>query len=108
LLQIGAGRSESRALSHRKAFGIVCVRVRRQVLGLRLAGPSATASAKFAKITVNQSQKVIWAAIRIRSAGDETLDDEMVVSMETSSTTNITGLRISVRGLSFWRCSPTR
>ena len=46
-------------------FACVCVRVRRRFSACALPRPSATASAKLAKITVNHSQNTIWAVNRM-------------------------------------------
>ena len=48
-----------------------------QRLGLRLAAPSATASAKLANSTVNQSHRMIWKVKpRSRAAGDQVAEEE--------------------------------
>jgi hypothetical protein len=71
--------------------------------------PSATASAKFAKSTVNHRNRAT------RPANTFSLVDEFprsrrkmtVVNTEPMPTTNITGLRMSVRGFSFTKLSIT-
>ena len=84
----------------------VWVRVRRRFSAWALPRPSATASEKLAKITVNQSQNTIWAVKPIPPWPARMSRIRMtVVSAETISTTNITGLRASVRGLSLRRDS---
>ena len=76
--------------------------VRRSASAWALPRPSATASAKFAKSTVNQSHAAIaksnptvdaWAA--------KSRTKKMVVAAAPTSTTNITGLRACQRGSSF-------
>src|SRR5580658_2503555 len=84
-----------------KRLATVSERALRRVSACALPRPSAMASAKFAKSTVNHSQSVIcssnpkpgrcrrWSRIRSK-----------VVTTEPISTTNITGFFISVRGFS--------
>ncbi|MEY9166564.1 hypothetical protein ABIE78_004683 [Sinorhizobium fredii] len=89
------------------SFAWVSVRVRRSDSACALPRPSATASAKLAKSTVNQSQTTIWNEKPmfpppvIRSRRSRT-----VVKAETTATTNITGFRASASGLSFRKASP--
>ncbi len=75
----------------------------RRVSAWALPRPSAIASAKFAKITVSQSQNAMspvnqsaWLPPLIRST-----KNVAVVMTEPTSTTNMTGLRIWTRGSSF-------
>ena len=76
-------------------------RVARRASACALPRPSAIASAKLAKSSVNQSQRMIWKlkprwpAPVARSRRKRT-----VVRSATTSTTNITGLRIICRGSS--------
>ena len=81
--------------------------VRRRASACALPRPSATASAKFAKSTVNQSHAemaksnpavpVCWTASRMK---------KNVVTAAPTSTTNMTGLRACQRGSSFLNESP--
>ncbi len=81
---------------------VVSVLVLRSVSACALPRPSAMASAKLANSTVNHSQSVIWKvkpatpapAARSRTA-------RTVVMAAPTSTTNITGFFIMVRGFSF-------
>ncbi len=86
--------------SRRRA--IVSVLVRRSVSAWALPRPSATASARLAKIVVSQSQTVIAQAKTLGSAIAET-----VVTTEPTSTTNMTGFLIMTRGSSFFTASGT-
>ena len=93
--------SYCRLLSFRSRLACVSVRWRRSVSACALPRPSATASAKFANSSVNQSHRTIWnvkpifwppiTRSRIRT---------MAVRIETISSTNITGFRICTRGSS--------
>ena len=86
----------------------VSVLALRRVAAWALPRPSATASAKFANSTVNQSQRLIWKekpsppAPVTRSRMKRT-----VVRVATTSTVNITGLRTMRRGSSFLKASRT-
>ena len=60
-----------------------------------LPRPSATASARFAKITVSQSQNTVSQANQLLSPTASTVDQTAPIS-----TMNITGLRHRVRGSS--------
>src|SRR5579883_2041784 len=83
------------------SFAMVSVLVLRRLAACALPRPSATASAKFAKSTVNHSQRLIWKAKpRLPPPVTRSLRKSSVVSAATISTTNITGLRQSVAGLS--------
>ncbi len=86
--------------------------MRRRLSAWALPRPSATASAKLAKITVNHSQAAIWPE---NSAFDPTIVPgpvtksrmkKYVVSTETISTTNMTGFLTRVRGSSFLNAAP--
>src|SRR6266849_1592490 len=88
--------------SGRSRRAMVSARALRKASACALPRPSAMASAKFANRTVNHSHRVIcsekpkpgtWRARFHTSA--------IVVSAVPTSTTNITGFFISVRGLSF-------
>src|SRR5215469_3423594 len=81
--------------------------MRRRLSACALPRPSATASAKLANTTVNHSQNVIWAENRILAPAIASRMTRMVVTSETISTTNITGLRHSVRGSSLRNASMT-
>src|SRR5581483_9937716 len=62
---------------------------------------SATASAKLAKSTVNQSQRLIWNEKPVLPAPvTRSRMNNTVVSMVTTSTTNMTGFFIITRGSS--------
>src|SRR5499427_652785 len=89
-----------RAESLLRRFAIVCVRMRRRLSACALPRPSATASAKFAKITVNQSQNAICAENSTLAPTTTSRMTRIVVNTDTISTTNMTGLRIKVRGSS--------
>jgi len=90
------------------SLALVSVLVLRKLAACALPRPSATASAKLANRTVNHSQMTIWNSkprccppvrrSRIRIT---------VVSAVTTSSTNITGFFISVRGLSLAKAEPT-
>ena len=75
---------------------MVSVLVCRRVAACALPRPSATASAKLANSTVNQSQRLIWNE-NAESPAPVTRSrrNRSVVSAATTSTTNITGLRTS-------------
>ena len=70
-----------------------------------LPRPSASASAKFAKSTVNHSQRAICSATEVGTAWSGTKHSK-VVSTAVSSTTSITGERSNWRGSSLTKaCS---
>ena len=73
----------------------VSVLVLRRVAACALPRPSATASAKLANSTVNQSQRLIWKE-KPSSPAPVTRSrmNRIVVRLATTSTTNMTGLRI--------------
>ncbi|MNZ84416.1 hypothetical protein D3C78_1031710 [compost metagenome] len=84
------------------SFAWVSVRVRRNESACALPRPSATASAKLANNTVNQSQRLIWKEKpRLAPPVMRSRMNSTVVSTDTVATTNMTGLRANVRGLSF-------
>ena len=75
----------------------------RSVSAWALPRPSAIASAKLANSTVNQSQSADLAGegrVPQRAAEEIAEEDRSSVAADTISTTNMTGLRISVRGSS--------
>ncbi len=88
------------------------VLARRRLAACALPRPSATASAKLANSTVNHSQMLICnSKPRLPFPARASRISRMVVSVVTISTTNITGLRHSVRGSSFanaWRMAGNR
>ena len=84
-------------------FAIVCLRAFLSPSAWAFPLPSASASEKFAKSTVNQSQS---DTVPIYHAGaspcpPRACTQSPVVRTLPTSTTNITGLRAMVRGLSF-------
>ena len=87
---------------------MVAARVFRSSSACALPRPSATASAKFAKSTVNQSQAATRPA-KTFSCDEESerfFSHRNVTSTLPSSTTNMTGLRAMRRGSSFRMLSP--
>src|SRR5450756_347115 len=85
---------------------LVSVLVLRRVSACALPRPSAMASAKLAKSTVNHSQSVIWKvkpAMPAPVARSRTV--RTVVMTAPTSTTNMTGFFIMWRGLSFTSAS---
>src|ERR1051325_7422028 len=97
-----AGTFSSRPLRNRRA--IVSLRALRRALACALPRPSATASAKLAKSTVNQSQRAS-CAIKLRSVAEVKMP--AVVSAAPTIVTNMTGFLIISRGSSFLKASPT-
>src|ERR1700735_1348766 len=88
-------------------FAMVSVRVLRSASACALPRPSATASAKLAKTTVNQSQIEIWTSNRrLPRPKTKSRIRITVVSAATTSTTNITGFANRVRGSSFLNEAP--
>ncbi len=85
-------------------LAVVWVRLARRVLACALPRPSAMASAKLAKSTVNHSQTAIWP-VNARLSCEAKIST--VVTSAPTSVTNITGLRTMVTGLSFLKASPT-
>ena len=84
-----------------RSLAWLSVRVLRSESACALPRPSATASAKLANSTVNQSQRMIWK-VKPRLAPPVTRSRRKitVVSAATISTTNITGFLIISRGSS--------
>ena len=94
--------------SGRRRWATVSERVLRSVSACALPRPSAIASAKFANSTVNQRNNATRPVNTFSFVVDElrSLKNRMVVSTEPTPTTNMTGLRMSVRGLSLTKLSP--
>src|SRR5579863_3467462 len=86
---------------------VVSVLVLRNVSACALPRPSAMASAKFANSTVNQSHSVIWKVKPTTPApAAKSRTVRMVVITAPTSTTNMTGFFIMVRGFSLTNESP--
>ncbi len=83
-------------------LAVVSRRVRRRVSACALPRPSAIASAKLAKRTVNQSQTEMAKTNESVATppAKRPLKKTTVVTTEPTSTTNITGLRACKRGSS--------
>src|SRR5215471_6536731 len=95
-----AGTISKRAPVIRRA--VVSVLVLRSVSACALPRPSAMASAKFANSTVNHSHSVICSVNPARAAPvAKSRSARIVVISAPTSTTNMTGFFIMVRGLSF-------
>ena len=94
--------------SGKRRWATVSERVLRSVSACALPRPSAIASAKFANSTVNQRNNATSPVNTFSFAVDElrSLKNRTVVSTEPTPTTNMTGLRMSVRGLSLTKLSP--
>src|SRR5215831_10092661 len=85
----------------------VSVRVLRSESACALPRPSAIASEKFANKTVNHSHSTIWNSKPICSPPVTRSRSKMiVVSAVTTSSTNMTGFLIKVRGSSFTKADP--
>src|SRR6478609_10648516 len=80
-------------------------RVRRSVSACALPRPSAIASAKFANKTVNHRPSPIAVSNATGPPLTASAMIRIVTTTDTTSTTKITGLRSSVRGLSFQKLS---
>ena len=99
---VAATSRHAGASARSSSLATVEVRALRRLAACALPRPSATASAKFANRTVNHSHKTTWnekpspARPKARSRRKRS-----VVSVATTSTTNMTGLRIISRGSSF-------
>ena len=93
--------------SGRRTRATVSARVLRSVAACALPRPSAMASAKLANSTVNHSQRATRPAKTFSFVVDEprSRKNRMVVRTEPTSTTNMTGLRTIVRGLSLTKLS---
>src|SRR6266853_718199 len=80
---------------------MVSVRARRSVAACAFPRPSASASAKLAKMSVNHNQSVIWPTKSESDAPRNSPAMKMIVVItEPTSTTNMTGLRACQRGSS--------
>ena len=88
--------------SARRTLATVSPRVLRSVAAWALPRPSAIASAKLANSTVNQRNTTTRPPNRFSSPVESPRSrrKRIVVSTDPTSTTNITGLRASVRGSS--------
>src|ERR1700722_13101903 len=85
-----------------RRLAMVSVRALRKVAACALPRPSATASARLANSTVTHSHTIIWnVKPRCSPCVMRSRMKITVVRVATTSTTNITGLRIINRGLSF-------
>src|SRR5271169_3877752 len=83
----------------------VSVRARRSASACALPRPSATASAKFAKRTVAQSQRTIWSWNPNRPFGERPGSRKSVVARAPTSTMNLTVFFIMRPGASFVKAS---
>ena len=89
------------------SLAIVSVFDLRKVAACALPRPSATASAKLANSTVNQSQRLIWNENPYPPAPvTRSRRKSSVVSAATTSTANMTGLRTMRRGSSLRNACP--
>ena len=85
----------------------VSLRWRRKVSACALPRPSAIASAKLANSTVNHSHRMIWNSNRMCPPPVTRSRIRMtVVKTVTTSSTNMTGFFMSVRGLSLANAEP--
>ncbi len=100
----GAGTVSSRPSSWRRR-ATRSARVLRSASAWALPLPSAMASAKFAKITVNHSQKAMAPSNATGPPLTASLTRRTVTMSDTISTTNMTGFRHSVLGSSFRKAS---
>jgi hypothetical protein len=104
--------SKLRELAACRRLAFVSVRVRRSASAWAFPRPSATASAKLAKSTVNQSHTVICpenSALVPTTVPLPTIRSrrkKIVVSTETISTQNMTGFLTKVRGSSLRKEAP--
>lgn len=89
----------------RRRLASVSVRALRRLSAWARPRPSAIASAKLAKSTVNQSQAVIWPVKRTGPPVTRSRRRRVVTSAATTSVTKITGFLASVLGSSFFRAS---
>jgi hypothetical protein len=100
-----AGTCSSRLPTTRRA--VVSLRILRNVAACAWPRPSATASAKLAKITVNHSQaltqKVNHAGAASALGATRSRNQTSVVSTLPTSTTNMTGFRATCCGTSLRR-----
>ena len=95
--------------SGRRTRAVVSERVWRSASACAFPRPSAIASAKFANSTVNQRNRATRPVNTFWSDEDElkSFTNKTVVSTDPTPTTNMTGLRISVRGFSLTKLSMT-
>ena len=106
LSAVASTSSKLRKLAACSRLAFVSVRVRRSASACALPRPSATASAKLAKSTVNHSQTVICpekSALVPTTVPPPVIRSrrkKIVVSTETISTQNMTGFFTRVRGSS--------
>ena len=105
LRNISAGTC-SVAPEARVRLAMVCVRVLRNASAWALPRPSAMASAKLAKRTVNHSQIATCRPKPTDSPGELKKILTVVISAPTS-VTNMTGFFIMVRGCSFLKDAPS-
>ncbi len=99
--------SKSFELAAASRLACVSVRWRRSESAWALPRPSATASAKLANSTVNHSQRMIWKVKpRLPPPVARSRTRMTVVRRVTTSSTNITGFLISVRGSSLTKAEP--
>ena len=99
--------TRSIAPSGRRTRATVSLRVLRSVAACALPRPSAIASAKLANRTVNHRNATTKPANRFSEPVESprSRTNRIVVRTEPTSTTNITGLRASVRGSSLTKAS---
>ena len=85
----------------RMRSAVVSARVRRSEAACALPRPSAIASAKFAKTTVNQSQKATWPVKSGLPEPEKSSCSQTTVEIRLpTSTMNMTGFRSWMRGSS--------
>ncbi len=90
-----------------RRLACVSVRARRRLSACALPRPSATASARLAKTTVNHSHTMIWPLNRrLGRPSTRSRRKRTVVSAATTSTTNMTGFLAIARGSSFLNDAP--
>ncbi len=104
LRRLVAGTDSSPFFVTRRA--IVSVRPRRRAAACALPRPSAMASAKLAKSSVNQSQSAIWTLKRTSLPRATSRTSSRLTRIAPTSTTNMTGLRAWTRGSSLRNESP--
>ena len=100
-LELRARHLLDRSVRRAAAARVVSARVLRSVAAWALPRPSAMASAKLAKSTVNQSQAAIEPAkmFALVLTSPKSLKKRNVASAAPSSVTNMTGLRAIRRGI---------
>lgn len=103
----GTRSKAARPPGSRSRFATMSVRVALRLAAWALPRPSATASAKLAKRSVNQSQRTIWKLKpRFSPPAARSRRKRIVVRIAITSTTNITGFRTMSRGSSFATAEP--